>query len=336
MNKIVLCVFLGLSACGDGEVRPPNHPTVEPPPTASAAIPVPVETKSADVMKGFDAFEKRDFHEAERLFQKALTDNPNDAVASHKLGETQEELGKKTDALEQYRRALKLRPAFADAAVRLSALLWEMEKYDDAEGVCRDALKSHPEVSALHANLALALASKGDSKGAEASFEEARKKTPDDPMLLFTYGHWLGVWGGKDAVMLARAKKLLETALEKADGPLAAGIGHEFLTLREPTLCIRALDKAVLTEKDVHVVFERGLCKLAAKDAKGAQKDFEVTIAKDDKHALAHYWLGVRLEAEGKKGDAKKMFERYLALDPKGAKSKDAEEHLLGLRKGRK
>ena len=321
MRSAILGLTIVMLACGAGG-KPAEAP---PPPLSDAPAPAPPAATNAQKAKGIKAIEGGDAQAAKTALEAAIKADPRDAEAPYYLGVALERLGDKAGAETAYRAALKLRPDFAEAAGNLGAFYIDAARFDEAVVVLKPASQKQPDRAELHTNLALALAGKGDQAAATSEFDAAVKLSPRDATLLFTYGHQLGAWGQSEAA-LAKLRAARAAAGDSVD--LGAAIGHEFLLLRAPTDCVAAFD-AVIARKDAAALrTERGLCKLASKDAAGAQIDFEQAVAKEPGYALAHYWLGLSLLNAKKSGDGVKSLEVYLKLDPKGAKAKAAEDAI--------
>jgi Flp pilus assembly protein TadD len=323
---------LVLVACGgpDKPVAGGTAPTT----TVSSATPSasadmshvtpPPSSSSANTAKGINALQAGDAQGAKAYFEAALKTNPKDAEALHYLGVADEKLGDKPGAEKAYKDALKVRPDLAEAAGNLAALYIDAQKWDDAIALLKPAVQKQPERTELHENLALALAGKGDQPGATAEFESALKQAPNDGMLLYTYGHQLGVWQQTEPALA----KLRLARGAASDGDLLVAIGHEFYLLKAVGDCVPTFDKALTVKDAASPRTERGLCKLAGKDLAGAQADFQAAVTKEPNYALAHYWLGFALLNAKKTADGIKELETYLKLDPNGPKAKQAQDAL--------
>jgi Flp pilus assembly protein TadD len=334
-----LAAPLPIVACGPD--KPANTDGVGPtgsasgPATTTSAAPsaTVAPASSPDVARGIKLLEDGDFKGARAAFEAAVQKNPKDADAQYYLAVTLEKGGDKAGAEKGYREALKLKPDMDEAAINLAALLVEGEKWDDAIALLRPAVARHGTDAGLHTNLALALAGKGDVAGATTEFEAAVKLTPNDAMLLFTYGHALAVLKQGDAAV-AKLKLARDAAGNQAD--LLAGIGHELLLLRAVPDCIATFDKAIALKDGAPSRTERALCKIAAKDDAGAIADLQAATKAEPNYALAHYWLGTRLGAAKKWADAIKEFEAYLKLEPTGPKAEAAKQGIATAKKGGK
>lgn len=329
-----ILLLLSLGACGPdkpantaggGDVDASAVSTATPTATATAA-----PASSEDTAKGMKLLQDGDLPGARAAFEAALKRNPRDADASFYLAVTLEKSGDKAGAEKSYKDALKLKPDLDEAITNLAAIYIDAERWDDAIALLRPVAARKPADAGLHTNLALALAGKGDAAGATQEFDAAVKAAPNDAMLLFTYGHWLGATKQTDGAV-AKLKAARAAAGDQTE--LLAAIGHEFLLLRSVTECIQTFDKVVAAKDSAASRTERALCKLASKDESGAVADLEAATKKEPAYALAHYWLGTRYGVAKKWPDTIRELEAYLKLEPEGPKAKSAQAAIAAAKK---
>jgi tetratricopeptide (TPR) repeat protein len=105
------------------------------------------------------------------------------ANAHLSLGHDYREAGNLERAIEQYRRALELRPHFNDIRLALGRALVEDGRFEEAGIVLDDVLQDRP--SWLHAMLLRGLAAylQGDLDAAGTIWTEASKRHPEEPRL---------------------------------------------------------------------------------------------------------------------------------------------------------
>jgi len=334
MRKLVIgCAFL--IACG-GETKPAQDDTAllrdQPSATATAAPP-PEPPASEDVARGTKALEAGDLGTAKSAFEAAIAKNARDAAAHHYLGVVLDKQNDKAGAEREYKAALAIRPDLAEAAANLAALDLDAQKYDDAIALLKPVLAKRADSADAWFNLALAYAGKNDQQRATEAFDAAVKLTPNDAMVLYTYGHTLASWNQSDAAI---ARLRAASVAAGTQGDLLGSIGHELLLLRAVPDCIAAFDKAIAAKEAAQFRTERALCKLANKDAVGATTDLEVATKNEPTYAYAHYWLATRRMADKRWADAAKELEAYLKLEPNGPKAKSAHEALVIAKNGGK
>jgi tetratricopeptide (TPR) repeat protein len=324
----VFVVAAAVAACGGasppaqtapGESRAPTAAPVEAAPT------LPESAPSSELMAGIKAFDAGSYAEARKSFEAAAKKNPNDFQALYNLGMACEKLGDKPAAEAAYRAALAAKPDLEAAAAELCALYVDEGRIDDALATGRAALTKHPGNSALHENVGVALAMRGDQENATHELEEAIKAQPSEPMFHLTLAHWLNVWhvAGGAAPHLDAARDLV-----KDDYGMIASVGHEYRMGGAFDSCIKTFDRAIQMKDGGEVRTERALCRLGLKDEKGMLDDLQAAVAREPGYSVAHYYLGGRLEHMKRFKEAAVEFAKYLELSPSGSLSKPASERL--------
>ena len=334
-----MLLVVSLGACGPdkpantggGEASDAAAPSATVTPTAKAtATATSAPASSEDTAKGMRLLEGSDLPGARAAFEAALKKNPKDADATYYLAVTLERSGDKAGAEKGYKDALKLKPDLDEAVTNLAAMYVDAARWDEAIALLRPASIRKPADVGLRTNLALALAGKGDVAGATLEFDAAVKAAPNDAMLLFTYGHWLGANKQTEAAIV-KLKAARTAAGDQTD--LLAAIGHELLLLRSVADCIQTFDKVIATRDGAAARTERALCKIASKDDAGAIADLEAATKKEPGYALAHYWLGMRYGVAKKWPDTIRELEAYLKLEPQGPKAKSAQDAIAAAKK---
>jgi tetratricopeptide (TPR) repeat protein len=196
---------------------------------------------------------------------------------------------------------------------------------DDAIPIIRTALAKHQNNGALHSNLGIALASKGDQDAAQKEFEESIKRSPNDPMFHLVFAQWLNNWKVRGAAFH------LDTArqnIKPDDLGMLASIGHEYRMAGSFPECVQVFDKAVSLKDGGEVRTERALCRLGQKDETGTLGDLQAAVKVEPSYAPAHYYLGGRLAIAKKFKDAAAEYDKYLQLAPTGSLAQAASERL--------
>ena len=340
MKKATFLLLALLLGCGGAQSQPAQMdnagqtPPKLPPSMGGGAAPsggsdMPAgsvqNAPNGDLEKGIAALDRGDVAGAKQSYQEMIKKNPKDGEAYHLAGLIAEKEGKKDLAEKAYKRALELKPDLDASSVNLSAMLIEAEKYDDALAVSRAAIAKHADNAALHSNAALALAGKGDQAGSTKEFDEASRLAPSDPLVLFTYAHWLGTWKQTDAAL---AKLRAARPLAKDDVGVLAAIGHEMRGIGAFGDCVPTFDKALAVKDLAELRTERGLCKLGAKDNAGALADLQAAVTKDPSYAPAHFYLAGRMAQAGDLQGAIGEYGTYVKLAPSGPMVKTAQERI--------
>jgi Tfp pilus assembly protein PilF len=322
-----------LCSCG-GSDKPAEEPhTVASATASSTATEPPPPASSPDTQRGISALQANDLATAKSAFEAAIAANARDADAHHYLAVTLEKSNDKTGAEREYKAALAIKPDLAEAAANLGAIYVEAQRWDDAITLLKPEAQKRNDSAPVQFNLGLALAGKGDQQGAARAFDTAVRITPNDAMLLYTYGHTLAGWNQNDAAV-AKLKAARDAA--GAQSELLGSIGHDLLLLRAVPDCIATFDKAIAAKDNAQFRTDRALCRLANKDDPGATADLEAAVQADGKYALAHFWLGTRRMNARRWADAAKELDAYLKLDPNGPHAKSAREALAVAKNGGK
>jgi tetratricopeptide (TPR) repeat protein len=319
-------VTAAVAACG-GSTPPPETGGANPPSTSpeTSSLPSgPEPAPSADVAVGIKAFDAGNFAEARKSFEAASTKDPRNYEAFFNLGQACEKLGDKIAAEAAYKAALAIKPDLDTAAAALSTLLVDAGRIDDALVVAKAGLLKHPGSAALHENMGVALATRGDQDAAIQELEAAIKAQPADPMGHLTLAHWLNAWHVRGAT------PHLDTARDavKDDYAMMASIGFEYRMAGEFDSCIKMFNRAVAQKDGGEVRTERALCKLGLKDEKGMLDDLQAAVAKEASYAPAHYYLAGRLAGAKRYKDAAAEYAKYLELAPSGSLAGRATERM--------
>ena len=117
------------------------------------------------------------------LFKHAIsvTDNKySDLALTHNnLGIAQEEKGRLSEAIAQYRTAMKIKPDFALPHNNLGNILFASQKTEEAITYYKSALQLSPDYAMAHSNLGIALEEKGEFEEAIAHYREAVRLEPN-------------------------------------------------------------------------------------------------------------------------------------------------------------
>ncbi|MCX6878045.1 MAG: tetratricopeptide repeat-containing serine protease family protein [Verrucomicrobia bacterium] len=96
------------------------------------------------------------FHAALGYFEEAVRRVPNEPDAWFRLGLCQEKTGQADQAMENYLKAISLRPAFGVALNNLGAIYNGQRKFEEALGVLRKAVQADEKLVEAHNSMAFA------------------------------------------------------------------------------------------------------------------------------------------------------------------------------------
>jgi len=302
----------------------PAPPPAESTATAPAPPPGPEPPSSPELVAGIKAFEAGNYAGARTSFEAATKKAPGNYEALYNLGMACEKLGDKPAAEVAYKAALAAKADLEAAAVGLSALYLDAGRTDEALAVARESLARHPGSAALHENMGIALALRGDQDNATKELSQAAQITPADAMLHLTLAHWLNVWKVRGAAPHLDAAR----DIAKDNYGMIAAIALEYRMAGEFDSCVKTYDRAVTMKDGGEVRTGRALCKLGLKDDKGTLDDLQAAVTKEPGYAPAHYYLGGRLAMAKRFKDAAAEYAKYLQLEPNGSLSGKAAEKL--------
>ena len=116
---------------------------------------------------------------ASKMFENAISLNPDYAEAYYNLGVILKQDGQFNTAVGYYKRAIVLLPDYADAHNNLGNTLRELGENDDAIKCYKNVIAINPNYSQAHFNLGSILRELGKLEAAKKSFEAALKINPD-------------------------------------------------------------------------------------------------------------------------------------------------------------
>ncbi len=117
--------------------------------------------------------------EAMNANKTAVKLSPQDAEAHNNLGNTLKELGRLDEAEASYNQALAFKPDYSEAHCNLGIVLHHSGKLDEAEASYRQAIALKPEFPEAYSNLGITLQEVGKFNEAYSSYNQAIELSPD-------------------------------------------------------------------------------------------------------------------------------------------------------------
>ena len=229
--------------------------------------------------------------QAETLYRRILTTQPDNPQALHYLGILAHQLGKNEIAAELINKALNCSPDYVDAHINLGITLKAQAKLDEAVASFQRALTLKPGNVLAHYNLGNTFKEQGKPDEAIICYRQALAVKPDYVEAYYNLGNILNDQG-KPAEAAACYRQVLILKPEYAEA--YSNLGN---VLKGQEKLEEAVD-----------CFQRALI-----------------LAPDD--ALIHYNLGNTLKDQGQLDEAVASFQRALTLKPDFAEA----HHALGL-----
>jgi len=112
-------------------------------------------------------------------YEKAISIKPDYAKAYYNLGNALQELGKLHDSVKSYKNSTALEPKNAQAHNNLAIVLRELNQLEAAEKSCRKAIVLNPEYAEAYSSLSIILYANGNLNSALESIEKAYSINPN-------------------------------------------------------------------------------------------------------------------------------------------------------------
>jgi len=111
-------------------------------------------------------------------YEKALSIKPDYAKAHYNLGSVLQEQGKLHDSVKSYENSIAFEPENAQTHNNLAIVLRELDQLEEAEANCRKAILLNPEYAEAYCSLSIILYANGDLNSALESIEKAYSINP--------------------------------------------------------------------------------------------------------------------------------------------------------------
>lgn len=275
--------------------------------------------------------------------------NSANATELHKRGNTLYNLNRFKEALENYDRAISIRPDYAEVWQDKAKTLYELKQYRESQSAYDKAIELKPEYLEAWTGRGYALDKLQQSQGAISSFDNALKIKPDYPQ----------AWQGKgDALLnsqryedaIASYEKAVEfqpnlyqawynrgqaqqnlkhyepavqsyqKAVEiKSDNPEAwNNLGNVFLELNKNQEAFESYEKAVRFQPNFHQAwYSKGIALLKMRRHEEAVEAYETTVKLKPDYSQAWYNLGWSYHELRRYEQAIECYSKALDLNPR-------------------
>ncbi len=218
--------------------------------------------------------------ESEKIVLSLLTTHPRVPVCYYALGLLRTKQGKIDDAIEAYRKAVRIDDDFARAHSNLGLLLEQTGETDEAFVHFRRAIRSEPDRAEWHLNVGAMYGEKRMLKEAILEFREALRCDPHNVEAHFNLGMIFHDRGAYD-----EAIREFKIALEAEPDNIRA-----------------------------HYLLGRAYIRRGLYDR--ARKEMNKILGLDPENARAYYYLGVAENKTERVDEAIAALERAIAIDP--------------------
>ena len=223
------------------------------------------------------------FDAAEQLYRALMERAPKQAAIPFNLGALLQRTGRSADAVEAFKKSLRIKPQNADALNNLGVALQSLEREAEAAECFRKAVALKPDAAEAHRNLGIALRRQGYLESAVESFARSSSLRPNHAE----------TWG-------ELGRSLQE--LGKVEDAIAAY--RQALALKPDWAAVHS-DLAAALEMDERSAEAVEHCRTA--------------IAIDGNFAFPYNNLGKSLEALGEIDAAEEAFAKAISIDPQVA-----------------
>jgi tetratricopeptide (TPR) repeat protein len=217
-------------------------------------------------------------------------------------------------AIDEYRKALAIRPRFPEVRANLGAALSSAGDFDGAIREDRLAMENAPDKVGVRKNLALAYYKKGDCKHASMEFEAVHNARPTDLGATMLLGYC--------DLKLNRPQKAvaLLTPFEQAnqnDMDFEYVLGSALIQAGKQQLGAPRVERAAQATRSAEAFVIAGTARLDIRDFKQARADLDVALELDSKIPGLHTLAGQARDALGDTEAAQSAFEAALRVEPR-------------------
>jgi eukaryotic-like serine/threonine-protein kinase len=183
----------------------------------------------------------RDWQDAERELQKAITLNPSNQVSHRWYAYSLSAMGRHAEAAAEIERAREISPQSPVIATAVANVLFLAGRLDDAIAQCRKALELDPGAVAAHTILRWAYERKGMTEEALAAYEQEKVFAGDTPTTRAKRAHVLAAAGQHE-----EARAILAEIIKRRDEQwvTAYEIAVIYSLLGDPDNALRWLQQA--------------------------------------------------------------------------------------------
>lgn len=121
-----------------------------------------------------------DLEKAVEEFKKAIELKPNYGDAYHNLANTYQQMGRTDEAIKNYQEAIKFNPNLWQSYQNLAAIYFEQEKFELAAENMEKAIEVNPQNANLYVNLGVIYLKLEDTQRAKGAFQKALEIDPQN------------------------------------------------------------------------------------------------------------------------------------------------------------
>jgi tetratricopeptide (TPR) repeat protein len=238
----------------------------------------------------------------------------SDAGESLRRGIAAQQSGDFKTAIDEYRKALAVRPEMAEARANLGAALAAAGQFDAAIEEDRRALANAPDKTSVRMNLALAYFKKGDFEHARPEFEAVHAARPNDTSAAMLLGYaQMKLGKGSEAVaLLAPLERGLESNMDfefvLASALMQSGREDEGLP---------RMEKVARATRSAEAYVIAGSARLQRREFQAARADLDAAVELNPSIPGLYTMAGQARDALGDTDAAQTAFQSALRADPR-------------------
>jgi superkiller protein 3 len=252
--------------------------------------------------------------EAIEEFRTAIRKDRRSAPAYNDLGVALAQKGQLEEAREQFRLALQINPRMVEASFNQASILYRLNRVEEAVGGLQETLRLDPKHIGAHHSLAVAYGRLGRWQEAVKSAERATQLSENNATLWLLLAWAQYKTGYSDRALNSTRIAMLKEP-RRADGLYLTGF--LFTAQRDLENAVNAYDRAVKLDNGLPL--------------RQAVEDVRRELAVARQMPESYYILGMLLLADGKKAEARKAYEAFLAQVTDGAWAQRARDTLATL-----
>ena len=227
---------------------------------------------------------------ADMMLQIA-TSQPGSVDALYFAGEGKRLSGQYKDALEYYKKAIKVNPKFAPIYLGMARANLSINPLKSEIADFNQAIKLDPNYTEAYLARGLYLLDRQDMVGAEKDLKQAASMNPDSPLIQSSLARFFLATGENEAALTA-ARKAKELDVTASDSYLLLGMAAR--ANDQPDEAIEALDiyTRYFSKTNDDAFTTLGAAYVERADYESALTNIEQAITLNSKNSEAYYWRG--------------------------------------------
>lgn len=221
--------------------------------------------------------------------------------------------GKLTEAADEYRALLKIKPDYAEAQANLGVVLAQLGKYDEAITAYESARKLAPHLTPILLNLGIAHYRAGQYAKAADTLRSFLEIRPDSTQARQLYGLSL-VEIGQDEGAIVQLELTLVAAPQDVAVLYSLGLACLHLNRPETQMMVERLAAFPAGQPASHLL--RGQSLIASRDYERAIPELEIAVKLDGNLPRLQYSLGLCYQQLGRNKEALAAFQTELSRSP--------------------